>query len=305
MGLTFIITTVVILFIQQELYAPTIRKELLYDKYTIADSYIYNKEQRSIHWNKIDSLLEMANTFERRNFLFGTLVNYKNRNGVAPVARDAKHDKFNNLRDSYGMLRYQSIPLYDEDDLTTPERYARDGTFVAILSSDTSQFVKVELPTIDGVWYVPRSYLYKIGPVTFRKAIFIDRKQQHIITLEQGNGEWLVRSQNPATTGQDRPPYKSATPLGVFVVQDKLQRMLYHRDGTKQIEGFAPFACRFTGGAYVHGFPVNNPEGEVIEYSPSLGTIPRSHMCVRNATSHAQFIYNWVDKYQALVFVYE
>ena len=49
----------------------------------------------------------------------------------------------------------------------------------------------------------------------------------------------------------------------------------------------------FTDGAYIHGVPVNAPRKTQIEYSPSLGTTPRSHMCVRNATSHAKFIYDW------------
>ncbi|MGL4993751.1 MAG: L,D-transpeptidase [Bacteroidales bacterium] len=305
MGLTLTITALLFFLLKEDVYAPTIRKDLLFDKYTLEDSYIINKVTRSINWSKVDSLLELKDKFEKRNFVFGTLTNYKNRNGIAPIVSDAKTDKYNNLRDKYGMARYQSIPLYNQDDLTIPYRYARDGSLVAILSSDTAQFVHVVLPSMDDVWVVPRKYLTKIGPVTFNKVILIDRAQQHILTLEKGFGEWLVRSQNPATTGVDKPPYKSPTPLGVFVIQSKVLKMLYHRDGTSQIEGFSPYACRFTGGAYIHGVPVNNPNGQIVEYSPTLGTTPRSHMCVRNATSHAQFIYDWVDTHQALVFVYE
>ncbi|MGL5636936.1 MAG: L,D-transpeptidase, partial [Bacteroidales bacterium] len=52
-------------------------------------------------------------------------------------------------------------------------------------------------------------------------------------------------------------------------------------------------ANRFSGGAYIHGVPVELPATALIEYSPTLGTSPRSHMCVRNATSHAKFIYDW------------
>ena len=39
--------------------------------------------------------------------------------------------------------------------------------------------------------------------------------------------------------------------------------------------------------------PGNAPRKSLIEYSPTLGTTPRSHMCVRNATSHAKFVYDW------------
>lgn len=297
--------TSILLLFALELFAPTIRKELSYDKYTLETQYTFNKEVRTIQWAKVDSLLDSTVAFEQRNYLFGTLKNYKNRNGVAPLAHSAAHDKHNVLRDAYGIARYQGIPLYHELDLTTPQRYARDGSLVAILSGDSTQFARIEVAAFEGVWYVPRNYLHKIGPVNFQKAIFIDRHQQHIVTLERGEGEWLVRSINPATTGIEHPPYKGATPLGTFVVQDKTMRMEYYGDGTTVIEGFSPFACRFTGGAYLHGVPVNDPDGKTVEYSPTLGTTPRSHMCVRLATSHAQFIYNWVTKHQALVFVYD
>ena len=69
--------------------------------------------------------------------------------------------------------------------------------------------------------------------------------------------------------------------------------------------GFAPYANRFTNGAYIHGVPVNAPRKSLIEYSPSLGTTPRSHMCVRNATSHAQFVYDWAPVNKTIVFVLE
>ncbi|WP_442879796.1 L,D-transpeptidase family protein, partial [Cetobacterium sp.] len=38
---------------------------------------------------------------------------------------------------------------------------------------------------------------------------------------------------------------------------------------------------------------------------PTLGTVPRSHMCVRNATSHAKYVYGWAQVGKGLVFVIE
>ncbi|WP_353937924.1 L,D-transpeptidase family protein [Parabacteroides goldsteinii] len=58
-------------------------------------------------------------------------------------------------------------------------------------------------------------------------------------------------------------------------------------------------------GGYIHGVPVNAPRKSLIEYSSTLGTTPRSHMCVRNATSHAKFIYDWAPVYETLVFVFD
>ena len=93
------------------------------------------------------------------------------------------------------------------------------------------------------------------------------------------------------------------TPTGLFVVQEQKPKMYYYGDGTTTIEGFAPHASRFTNGAYIHGVPVNNPKGSIIEYSWSLGTTPRSHMCVRNASSHAKFVYEQSKPMESLVIV--
>ncbi|MEG1586497.1 MAG: L,D-transpeptidase, partial [Bacteroidales bacterium] len=77
------------------------------------------------------------------------------------------------------------------------------------------------------------------------------------------------------------------------------------KDGTNIEGGFAPYASRFCCGGYIHGVPVNYPTTGIIEYSPTLGTTPRSHMCVRNATSHALYIYNWAKPDDTLVFVFD
>ena len=78
-----------------------------------------------------------------------------------------------------------------------------------------------------------------------------------------------------------------------------------HIDGSKETGGFAPYASRFTNGGYIHGVPVNAPRKSLIEYSPTLGTTPRSHMCVRNATSHAKFVYDWAPVNETIVFVFD
>ena len=108
------------------------------------------------------------------------------------------------------------------------------------------------------------------------------------------NGEWLVPGK-----------YVKETPLGIFVVQEKKARMIYLVDGSKETGGFAPYASRFTNGGYIHGVPVNAPRKSLIEYSPTLGTTPRSHMCVRNATSHAKFVYDWAPVNETIVFVFD
>ena len=143
-------------------------------------------------------------------------------------------------------------------------------------------------------------------PLVFNKAVFVDRHNQNIASLERsGKGQWVVRSMNPSTTGRHLPPYAQETPLGMFVLQEKKVKMVFLKDGSKETGGYAPYASRFTDGAYIHGVPVNAPRKTQIEYSPSLGTTPRSHMCVRNATSHAKFIYDWAPVNETIIFVLE
>lgn len=155
---------------------------------------------------------------------------------------------------------------------------------------------------------IPKKYVKVIGDtVVFNKAIFVDRHNQNITALErtEKKGKWVVRSMNPSTTGLHRPPYAQETPLGMFVLQEKKVKMIFLKDGSKETGGYAPYASRFTDGAYIHGVPVNEPRKTQIEYSWSLGTTPRSHMCVRNATSHAKFIFDWAPVNETIIFVLE
>ena len=149
-------------------------------------------------------------------------------------------------------------------------------------------------------------YLAALDTTVIDKAIFIDRHNQNITTLERKErGYWLIRSMNPATTGQHRPPYAQETPLGMFVLQEKKTKMIFLKDGSAATGGFAPYASRFNNGGYIHGVPTNAPATGIIEYSYTLGTIPRSHMCVRNATSHAKFIFEWAPVNETIIFVLE
>jgi len=281
-----------------------ITKELQYTKYTLEDTYPYKDTVRQFQWDKIKEKLAFVENFQNGNAIYGVLQNYQNSNGEAPTIPHFKRDSYKRVADSLGTERYQASPLYREGETKLPSIYGRDGWLVKLQSSDTLQRVKVEGVSFEGTWEVPKRYLKTIGDsVRFDKVIFVDVTNQNICTLDKTEKGWAVRSMNPATTGRHKPPHAQETPTGIFVLQEHKSKMFYFKDGTKSIEGYAPFASRFTAGAYVHGVPVNNPNGKVIEYSWSLGTIPRSHMCVRNASSHAQFVYKRSKDFQTLVIV--
>ena len=283
-----------------------IQKELLYDKYTLEDVYPYQDTTRQFQWEKIKERLALLENIQQTPCQWGILQNYKNRNGEAPLIKNFRRNEYGRVADTLGVERYQSVPLYQLSDTLTPEFYGQDGELTRLTGKEGT-FIKAAPVFKGGEWYIPKKYVKAIGDtVSFHKAIFVDRHNQNIASLERtGEGVWTVRSMNPSTTGRKRPPYAQETPLGIFVLQEKKKTMVYLKDGSKARGGYAPYACRFTDGAYIHGVPVAVPRTSQIEYSWSLGTTPRSHMCVRCATSHAKFIFEWAPVNETIIFVLE
>lgn len=281
-----------------------ITKNLLYDKYTLEDVYPYKDTTRHFQWEKIKDLLAYLEFEENGKTLWGVLTNYRNKNGEAPLIQHFIRNDYKHVSDTFGTERYQSAPLYALNDSSAPIRYGQDGSIVKILGNPDNELIKIEGVSFRGFWNVPKKYLQVIGDsIYFKNAVFVDITNQNITTLEKTDTAWLVRSMNPATTGKRNPPYGYATPTGMYLLQEKKVKMFYYKDGTTDIAGYAPFASRFTNGAYIHGVPTNHPNAPAIEYSRTLGTTPRSHMCVRNASSHAEFIYNWAPMQKTVVFV--
>lgn len=281
-------------------------KDLLYDRYTSEDIYPYGDTVRSFKWETMRKCLAFIENMQHDTVRWAVLCNYKNRNQEAPLVHKYVRNEYGRVSDTLGVERYQSVPLYRPSDMEVPERYGRDGSLVYLQGED-GDFFHVIPVTIGGDWFVPRRYVKRLSPDTeFHHVIFVDRKDQNIATMERmGEGKWAVRSMNPATTGVHRPPYAQETPLGMFLLQEKKARMVFLKDGGSATGGYAPYASRFTNGAYVHGVPVNVPQTAMIEYSWSLGTVPRSHMCVRNATSHAKFIFDYMPAEATLVVIIE
>lgn len=284
----------------------TLTKDLLYDQHTLEDTYPYKDTVRSFKWDVICNCLAYIENMQRDTVRWVVLQNYKNLNREAPLVRRFVRDAYRRVADTLGVERYQSVPLYLPADTLVPERYGRDGTLAYFLE-DEGSFCRIHPITLEEDWLAPRRYLKQLPDSTaFHHVIFVDRRDQNITTLERtARGEWKIRSMNPATTGRHAPPYAQETPLGMYLLQQKKAKMIFLKDGSTATGGYAPYASRFTNGAYIHGVPVNAPRTAMIEYSWSLGTTPRSHMCVRNATSHAKFVYDWAPVEGALVVVIE
>lgn len=283
-------------------------KNIVFDRYVLDDTYCYNGKPRRFQWDSMQRLLVELEALQSRDICWVVLQNYRNKRGVAPDAKGVRFSSDEVLTDRYGVGRKHAIPLYCSNDLEVPDRYARDGSLCEYLA-DSAEYIKVYSHFYGGEWFVPKYYVMPLPVEIVSKVIFVDRTNQNITTLERGNDSvWYVRSMNPATTGRDNPPYQEPTPLGVYVVQEVKTKMYYLHDGTSSVAGFAPWASRFTGGAYIHGVPLNTVEAcedDYVDFSPTLGTVPRSHMCVRTATSHARYIYDWAVPLETIVVVIE
>jgi hypothetical protein len=285
----------------------TFEKSLTYDLHTLADTFSYKGEVREFRFDKMRERIFTLDSIQRETAQWAILQNRKNWNGSAPNVKEYITNEYHNVADRWGVERTQSAPLYlaGEYGSEAPVRYGRDGSPVKILgyNADSTAY-RVESFNAPGLWEVPVKYVKPIDTERFDKVVMVDITNQAIATLERAGGDrWLVRSMNPCTTGEHAPPHAYPTPEGMFVIQDRTPKMFY-TNGGPSIVGFAPWASRFTNGAFLHGVPVNNPEGSVVEYSSTLGTTPRSHECVRNASSHAKFIYDWAPLNETIVFVY-
>jgi lipoprotein-anchoring transpeptidase ErfK/SrfK len=221
------------------------------------------------------------------------ISNYKNVNGAPPV-------KNNGITDEFGYRIYQSAPGYLKPDTASDFRYLPDGILLKILSED-DVFYRVFVPTFNSEFFVPKQYIKpNVYVDNFNHVIVVDRREQNQATFEINPNGTVMISYTLSTTGL-RGHLSFETPLGYYKAIEKKERFEYLGDNSAEIAGYAPYAIRFSGGAYIHGVPVDYEvqEGEridpgKIEYLHTIGTFPRSHMCVRNFTSHAKFLYDWM-----------
>ncbi|ABR49101.1 hypothetical protein Amet_2951 [Alkaliphilus metalliredigens QYMF] len=271
----------------------------------IKEGYLHSTEgtPRNFRFDRMqDAINELREQVAQGALHF--ISNYKYENGVPPQEGDAAVDE-------YGYRVYHSAPAYEQADTDSEFRYIPDGILVRILD-ETDELYHVNVPTFNGDFYVPKQYIDpEVTLSQLNHVIVVDRDQQNQASFELNENELNLVSYTLATTGIAG-DFSFVTTLGSYKSIQKRERFEYLESGTQDIAGYAPFAIRFTGGAYIHGVPVayEEQDGEqvdpgLIESLHTIGTFPRSNMCVRNFTSHAEFLYNWMDSVNGAVIVIE
>ena len=313
-----------------------IRKPGTYEKMSLVDSVKgeYIEKYNSDIWYRI---YWYDNTGLRTGYVFGPLItvrhfelerkfneakavqadlalagkiayvnNYKNRRGVPPKLPGGVNDAFGN---DYG----QSAPGYASLKDMGNFVYVQDGTLLLVIGQQGGYY-QCRLPGKQTTYWIPQKYItFSQGMNKANKFVVVDRKQQNAAVFQMTPSGWDLVSYQVITTGA-RDKYRYPTPLGSFMAVEKKLKFDYLHDETNEIDGYAPFVVRFSGGAYLHGVPVTYKKDPLTgaritppltEYLSTLGTIPRSHKCVRNYTSHAKFLYEWTQIGQTAVIVIE
>ena len=260
-------------------------------------------EVRRFQFDKMAEALRFLKEESNRGEL-AHISNYKNVNGIPPKLNGSTWDGF-------GYRRSQSAAGHDSPQKGKNFRYIPDGMLLHVLE-ERDGFTKVKVIGWEGEYWVQSKYINRKNTLKeLRKVIIIDRKFQNEAVFEFSGGKWSLISYTSATTGKNG-PYSLETPLGYYMAIQKRDRFFYFKDGTQEIAGYSPYSIRFSGGGYIHGVPVNYiiKEGKQIdpgmkEYASTIGTIPLSHMCVRNYTSHAKFLYDWVEIGNSAIIVIE
>jgi hypothetical protein len=285
---------------------------LKYDKYLIEEPYTYvvNGEERTF---KFDEMLKHIKVADQAisEYRLTYIDNYKNQNGYAPYYKGGSVD-------SKGNGRSASAPAYDDLSNLKEFIYLTDGTLVSVLEED-ADYTLISPVGTDLEYSVPSKYVRTEDClISLEKAIIVDITNQNIATFEkekahtseEDDNVWYITSYSMSTTGKSG-KYHQPTPLGYFYAIQNRERFYYLKDGTNTIEGYAPYAVRFTAGAYIHGIATAYKYTEdghridpgIKEFSSTIGTVPLSHKCVRNYTSHAKFVYDWYEHAKTIVIV--
>jgi len=279
-----------------------------YDKTGIRTGYVYGPLITVRHFDLGRKYAE-AKAVQADLAAAGTLGyvnNYKNRRGVPPKLPGGVNDVFGN---DYS----QSAPGYASLSDLKNFVYVQDGTLLIILGQKPGYY-QCRLPGKQTVYWIPQKYITLTASMkNANQFVVVDRAQQNAAVFLKAAAGWELVSYQMVTTGA-RDKYRFPTPLGAFMAIEKKAKFDYLHDITQEIDGYAPYVVRFSGGAYLHGVPVTYKKDPLTgkltdpgqaENLSTLGTVPRSHKCVRNTTSHAKFLNEWMNIGQAAVIVVE
>lgn len=279
-----------------ESYADSTWYEVMWkDAGTIKRGYVFSKlvEKRTIDFDKLISYIEEVRDRINNNKT-ACIANYKDRNGEAPAYENGQED-------SFGTRRYESAPAYYEASLTSAFRYLPDGTIVILLAKQGG-FYKVATLFSEGEYYVPERYISGRDSIEeLTQIVVVDTVNQNEAVFQYFREEWQIISMTYVSTASQNLLLEPDRPA-CYKIIEKRERIEFADADSETAIGYAPYAVRFSGGSYNYGVPVQYKEDNGIytdpgftEYIFTMGTLPRAKSGIRNYTSHAKFLYDWID----------
>ena len=88
----------------------TLTKDLLYDTYTLEDTYPYKDTVRSFKWDVIRNCLAYIENMQRDSVKWVVLQNYKNLNREAPLVRKFVRNAYRRVADTLGVSVISPFP---------------------------------------------------------------------------------------------------------------------------------------------------------------------------------------------------
>ena len=293
-------------------YVKNNKENVISEGFLSADNGI----KRGFYWREIGEKINLINTFivnsnrEKKDLYVISAYVPLSKSYYSPV-------------DKFGNRATQSVKGYLKSSLEGEYINLPDQTLFKKLS-ETKDYIELETPFYGGSYYV------KNNPKTFKKMelkdkinkyIAIDTQSQSEVALERNTttNQYEVITYSLVTTGKDNGYSSYDTPHGVFMVAHTRTYMMFTRNlranetigaipsrlkagGNQVIAGEAPYAIRFSGGAYLHGIP--GPIGASSESkwytAAKIGTYKESHKCVRHYDDQIKFLFDWlsVEKYE-------
>jgi hypothetical protein len=272
--------------------------------------------RRGFYWTEIGNKINLINTFIVNS-------NREKKDLYVILAYVPLSKSYYSPVDKFGNRATQSIKGYLNSNLKGEYINLPDQTLFKKLS-ETKDYIELETPFYGGSYYIKNDekFFKKMDlKEKVNKYIAIDTQSQSEVALERNKetNKYEVITYSLVTTGKDNGYSSYDTPHGVFMVAHTRTYMMFTRNlkADEKIEsipkrlkagndlviaGEAPYAIRFSGGAYLHGIP--GPIGASSEskwYTASkIGTYKESHKCVRHYDDQIKFLFDWlsVEKYE-------
>ncbi len=268
-----------------------------------------SSEKRSFDWYRIYKNIEKINLFinnaHQNNKPIYVITAY------VPLGKD-----FYSKADKFGNRANQSIRAYYEPNVNSEYINIPDQSIFSILEIK-DDFIKIGNPFYGGPYYIknnPKTYTKTDVNSAVNRFIAVDTKSQLEVAVEKNKttNKFEVITYSFVTTGKDNGYSSYATPHGAFLVAHTRTFMMFTRKHTGDmasvpkrlragngliVAGEAPYAVRFSGGAYLHGLPgpLGASTASKQSVSNKIGTFNESHKCVRHYDDQIKFIFEWLS----------